>query len=1112
MKFGKTILSQLVPEWASHYVNYKHLKKVMKGLESDGESGAEDSDDEQIQLQHQHQQHQQQSVSTTGLLPPQLTKKQKKTRRLSSSGATADQPQHQQQQQQQQQQRTISKERLETVKTRFFYHLERDIEKVSAFYDEKEADFRVRLAALVNKKRALRTRSYQRRVVAVDALCEALVQFQRDLDKLLNYVTLNSTGFSKILKKWDKRSKSKMREIYLSRQIEMRPFFNKDAITQLQDNASALYAELQDLIRRGYIFPASSPSTTALTAAGLATTQESIQSQQTTAATTTATTAATANNQPQQPQLALPQSVPTIPARGDIREHISRVLWRACSEVQSPTLFTTFLETVEPLIDFEHPCDDINERTFYHEAAIHGREALLSICMRHSMNIEATDYYGRTPLHYAAMHGHTGCLAQLLAAGANPRCLDNDRMTPMLYVAKRGHTECARLLLDQGGGADAGGFIDHSPLLLACRHGHVAMVQLLLARGTPIPLTATTSNHPLHIAAGLGHAELLLVLVQALAATGANGDIADADMGWTPLFHAAAEGHVECVRILLDAGCRADITDANGERPVYYAAEDGHVRCVQLLLSTPVVDAASSVAAATSATTATIGTTGDLDALPSLEMPPPIIPLRMYGHNYLDEEYMVQISLGHPVMLPSDGSDSIVDPEANQHEKMLPRTPAVTMLGPAPLTSVKLVITPSTSEFRHDTMMFRVDKLDAFTLDFELLPHFGSKIIGRTFGMYPHSSRNRSHGWCRCPLFDSSLKLVGELAFTFTVFRPLIGAKLEIDGRAETYWKSVSSSAPQHLQARFPAAGQTTTNPPAMQMASSSYVTDSSLHTEYLRIVVQLTRDCVPVLYSAWHITVGLPAAPIKIGISSLTLADDEDSGEMDQRVGSPMNDSRHRDVSYWRDHISGRHLTLAQALAELPVDVSVNIDLRYPTTSQACELWLRDTPDLNDCVDAILRTVLDDASSTTAKKRRGVVFSSFNPSACAALSWKQPNYPVFFCTFAGLEDLTLSDNDISGLFLHRRGGICGSVKHAVRFAKRHNIFGIMCAAPPLIRVPSLIKTIKERGLLLVSFGDANRSRQLVDQQLNFGVDAFLVDGILNYHGRGGAGLDEAIL
>lgn len=41
------------------------------------------------------------------------------------------------------------------------------------------------------------------------------------------FVEMNATGFRKILKKWDKRSKSSTKELYLARQVDVQPVFNR---------------------------------------------------------------------------------------------------------------------------------------------------------------------------------------------------------------------------------------------------------------------------------------------------------------------------------------------------------------------------------------------------------------------------------------------------------------------------------------------------------------------------------------------------------------------------------------------------------------------------------------------------------------------------------------------------------------------------------------------------------------------------------------------------------------------------------------------------------------------------------------------------------------------
>lgn len=52
------------------------------------------------------------------------------------------------------------------------------------------------------------------------------------------------------MKKWDKRSKSSTKELYLSRQIEIQPCFNRDILTELTDAGTTYLAEVDLLLER----------------------------------------------------------------------------------------------------------------------------------------------------------------------------------------------------------------------------------------------------------------------------------------------------------------------------------------------------------------------------------------------------------------------------------------------------------------------------------------------------------------------------------------------------------------------------------------------------------------------------------------------------------------------------------------------------------------------------------------------------------------------------------------------------------------------------------------------------------------------------------------------
>ena len=61
-----------------------------------------------------------------------------------------------------------------------------------------------------------------------------------------------------------------------------------------------------------------------------------------------------------------------------------------------------------------------------------------------------------------------------------------------------------------------------------------------------------------------------------------NPDVAD-ENGWKPLHHAAKQGHVEPIRLLLEAGAEIEAQNRWGMTPFCVAAWRGHVQCVYFL-------------------------------------------------------------------------------------------------------------------------------------------------------------------------------------------------------------------------------------------------------------------------------------------------------------------------------------------------------------------------------------------------------------------------------------------------------------------------------------------------------------------------------------------------
>ncbi|CAO3657249.1 unnamed protein product [Mucor hiemalis] len=789
------------------------------------------------------------------------------------------------------------------------------------------------------------------------------------------------------------------------------------------------------------------------------------------------------------------------------RGRVTRVFWHACSE--APGEITDMLIGTE-LVNFEY-VDDIIERSCLHVAAMNGRLDLLEICTQHGAKVEATDAYGRNALHYSTMNGFSDCVSFLLTCKIDIECRDHDGFSPLIYAIMNGHTPCVDILIKANANIEPRHESDHIPLSLACHFGHTDIALMLYNQGAK-NLPNAESLYPLHLAARQGHAELCRVLAQ----NSADIDTPDKYNTWTPLFWAANDGHVECVRILINAGCKVNAKDENGKTALYYTAWEGHMDCVQLLLDAGCeVEPVNEITAPplTKVEEDEMMDENELDVIPSLSLPPPIIPFRIYGHNYLDRKYQVQISLRQPPIRLYDNSQ---------------------------ISSLRLIISskPDTGMIPHsvilplvddrDVFSFQVDKLDDFLLEFDILATFGSKVLGRGVALPQSFSLvdfKIAEGHRTIPLLDGHLKVIGELSYDYSVINPFRGVQLEIGGRIETYWKSTNTvlppaSSPHNDSVASPAisavntpnGGSSTTTVAASSSLSStvpSFITASSLSGDYVKVVIQLTKDLVPVVFANWMV----PFEGLDLAVSDLTL-------NQFRRIGASILQNNQPNATANEDDVcpvTGNSLiiqklnnyqsflSLEQVLEKLPLSMGLHLELKYPSPSDQILYTFSNIAGRNTFVDTILQSIYDHVRSLSPDTAsRSLFFSSYNPAICMVVNWKQPNYAVFFGTYCGLNVHRGSKRKSLGgdeTIVYKNDDVrCSSLKEAVKFSKQNNLLGVICCAQTLVQVPSLIKTAKESGLILVTAGKANSDAKYRNIQERHGVDALMINQVVHFN------------
>ncbi|KAF3924282.1 Ankyrin-1 [Orbilia brochopaga] len=706
--------------------------------------------------------------------------------------------------------------------------------------------------------------------------------------------------------------------------------------------------------------------------------------------------------------------------------------------------------------------DEINERNALHEAANVGRKSIVGTLISAGVDVGQSDAYGRLPLHYAAMHGHVEILEALLTA--NPKTLDSmdlDNFTPLIHALHHNQLSTVQTLIEHKARINPTSDKDYIPLNLACQHGLLEIAEILLRNGAQI-LPDAEGLFPQHHVARRRHASSLLKTLQSL---GVNLNEFDKMNGWTPMIHAASEGNKENLKVLLSAGARLDILDEKNLSALYYSAWEGHLECMRIIFEAGGIMGVELtdlpiIRPSPASTQSSAQMILDADGIPDLALPPPILPLRRYGHNFLDKKTFVQLTFSEK---PSD---------------------AVFFYQQGKYPAARLMVSSKSSDVISKNMLlpladdstivsFQIDSLESFAIDFDIFATFGTKMIARAVALSQlFNTANRS-GHCVLPLYDSRSRVIGQLSFDFQIIKPFKGVPLEMTHFAP-YWKATS------------------------QFDSRPLITGSSLSGDYVRLFVQVTRNNVPVLFPSWAVR----HYGIDIPICSLTL-------DQFKCIGNPSNSKIDTlvDPTTKKETIvfdtteklyallQSAFLSLEEALALLPIEVNLNLHILYPNEAEIREKNLTAVADPNRYVDVILDTVFHHAREIregAPEAARSIMFSAFEPNVCTALNWKQPNYPVFFCNALSESDLETANYSRSDPDLVKYRSVSPmSTKEAVRLAKNNNLMGLICSEKLLEMVPALMNSVKSEGLVLISQAPKG------DEKYSPPPLVHLVDGVL---------------
>lgn len=608
MKFGKTFVSHQIPEWSPYYMNYKHLKRVIKTIDT---------------FINYH--------SFNALELPEL---------------------------------------ISSVLSQFFFELDRDIEKVSEFFDSKFSEYQRRSAKIIHVV-GYANGKLTRQVDTTDELDEIvliLLELRTIYRNLKWFGDLNHKGFIKILKKLDKKllylttlandqlrndldSSAELpvinlpnnnKETYLLTRVDALLFANEldlltalDTINNILNQLGEQQIELEDKIEEQR-------------AKGETGDKEVLESLNTLKIGSKSKYSFDKDFLESFYELIYQNNAEELLAKLNSLDEHAKLLKLMISLLNRATLTNSF-ECIDKLFEYimgfaqETKLDnplfdtyDISGRNFFHQYVvslgkkqlikeqqlvvpgelsdinrlygnqsgpdgiqlspvhIEGLVHILSKLQSYSSLqnlLMAKDNYLRTPLHYAAQYGIKDVTRVILEYLVQWKLIDaltpidlvlfwgdQEGLTPLhLAIIGKHPKTCLNLL-----GFSRNLLSCPNLVLLATRLKCVGIVESLISSGlVNVDYHDVEDNNEtaLYIAAKSNQASLVQFLLQ----NGADPELGENVFGWTPIFAAAAEGYEEIVKILKEFGAAFNLVDDSGWLPMEHAALRGHLDVADLL-------------------------------------------------------------------------------------------------------------------------------------------------------------------------------------------------------------------------------------------------------------------------------------------------------------------------------------------------------------------------------------------------------------------------------------------------------------------------------------------------------------------------------------------------
>jgi uncharacterized protein len=246
----------------------------------------------------------------------------------------------------------------------------------------------------------------------------------------------------------------------------------------------------------------------------------------------------------------------------------------------------------------------------------------LAACSREEPTPPAAGDYQPASLHEAVLLGNRSAVENFIALGADVNAAEEDGTTPLMRAVHGRFTDIAKRLIDSGANVAARNRYGVTALYLAARGGDATTTRALLVAGIDANTSLPGGETALMTAARSGHADVVGVLLtgsnslESLAdlagrttATERSGYAAVENAGYggterraiqrnradvnareqrygdTALMWAAVAGHIDVVRLLIEAGADVRAVDDEGVTALHLARANGHTEVAAALLA-----------------------------------------------------------------------------------------------------------------------------------------------------------------------------------------------------------------------------------------------------------------------------------------------------------------------------------------------------------------------------------------------------------------------------------------------------------------------------------------------------------------------------------------------